>query len=290
MARTALVTAQAMDAERTRLENVGVSRGVLPIVRRMRLDVLRTYKAGGNPTESIRSAMARLQRELLDGMVAADLQARLRTLSIQRKARGLRLSAYDDAVAVLERRLQLPGTDIARLRATYDAAAASATGEIGTVLEREVSAAVAEAVRQGLPTRAGADLVRRAFDSAGASAENPYVFETIYRTQLQTAYSAARWNQNEDPAIQEILWGYEYVAVMDDRTTDLCVELDGVRQPKDSAFWSRFTPPNHYGCRSQYIEIFTDQRIAEPTSVPSVTPFPGFANNPGEVFRSLVAA
>jgi len=287
------VQARVMDAERTRLENAGL-RAVLPSARRMRLAVVRAYQTGEDPHAPIRMALERVRASIRDGMVAADLQARLRSQAVARvamaKGKGLRLSAYDEAVKMLSDRLLVSPSDLASMTRQYDAAALAVTNDIGSVLERDVQAAVRDAVAQGLNTRDGADMIRRAFDSAGVTPDNPYLFETIYRTQLQTAYSAGRWQANADPAIQEILWGYEFAAVMDDRTTDICSELDGQRHPKDDPFWNRFTPPNHYGCRSQIIEVFVGDRLASPTGMPSVVPAEGFDFNPGLVFPGLRAA
>ncbi len=281
--------ARVMDAERIRLENTGL-RAVLPAARRMRLDVIRAYKSGNDPRASIAQALERVNQSLRTGMVAADLQARLRSSINSKVARGsLRLSAYDEAVRLLTDRLLVSESDLNALTTRYAGIAQSVTGELGSVLEREVQAAIADSVAQGLGARDGALAISRAFDAAGVTPDNPYLFETLYRTQLQTAYSAGRWQANEDPAIQEILWGYEYVAVMDDRTTDLCSELDGQRHAKDDGFWSRFTPPNHHNCRSQIIEIFVDDRLAVPTAIPLVQPADGFDFNPGTAFPRVAA-
>lgn len=281
-------SARLMDAERTRLENRGLST-IGPASRAMRRAVLSAYRTGNDPGEAIRAAMVKVADTLTDGMVAADLQARLRTQIVYRKVRkpkDLRLSAFDEARQLLERRLGMTGPQLSALRDQYRSAAVSATTEIGTSLERNVQEAIRDAIGQGLPTRQGASLVRKAFENSGVTIDRPYLFETVYRTQLQTAYSAGRWNAAKAPEIDEILWGFEYVGVMDDRTTDLCADLDGTRKAKGDAFWDRFTPPNHYNCRSQMIEVFNDDRLAVPTKTPDVTPAIGFANNPGEIFGS----
>lgn len=261
--RKADALARVMDAERIRLENTGL-RAVLPAARRMRVEVIRAYKTGNDPSASIAKALERVNESLRNGMVAADLQARLRSAVNARTARGgLRLSAYDEAVRLLTDRLLVSQSDLNTLSARYAGIAQSVTGELGTMLEREVQSAIAESVRQGLGSRDGALAIRQAFDSAGVTPDNPYLFETLYRTQLQTAYSAGRWQANEDPAIQEILWGYEYAAVMDDRTTDLCSELDGQRHPKGDRFWSRFTPPNHWNSVAEGTQITTRRGVRQ---------------------------
>jgi len=42
----------------------------------------------------------------------------------------------------------------------------------------------------------------------------------------------------------------EFDAVMDSRTTPICSPLNGTILPVNDPFWSKYYPPNHWGCRS----------------------------------------
>lgn len=42
----------------------------------------------------------------------------------------------------------------------------------------------------------------------------------------------------------------EFDAVMDNRTTIICSPLNGTLLPVSDPFWSKYYPPNHWGCRS----------------------------------------
>ncbi len=83
-------------------------------------------------------------------------------------------------------------------------------------------------------------------ETQGISESNPYWLELHYRNNMMTAYNSGRWTQIADNELVEFL---TYVSVMDDGTTELCTELDGVTKPKSDEFWVTFYPPNHHKCR-----------------------------------------
>jgi uncharacterized protein with gpF-like domain len=51
--------------------------------------------------------------------------------------------------------------------------------------------------------------------------------------------------------------GYEFVAIIDDYTTDQCEELDGMYFACDDPSCPK--PPLHYNCRSVLLPVFGDQ-------------------------------
>mgnify|MGYP002141662617 CR=1 FL=1 len=60
---------------------------------------------------------------------------------------------------------------------------------------------------------------------------------------------------------RDMIYGFQYTAVIDRRTTNLCMSLNGrVIGPNDSDFY-RLAPPNHTGCRSFWVEILKDEFI-----------------------------
>ncbi|WP_047396534.1 phage minor head protein [Chitinibacter sp. ZOR0017] len=76
---------------------------------------------------------------------------------------------------------------------------------------------------------------------------NPRRLETIFRTNLQAAYSAGRYQaQLEDTDLRP--W-WEYVAVLDNRTRPRHRALSGQIFRYDDSFWRSFYPPNGWNCR-----------------------------------------
>lgn len=135
-------------------------------------------------------------------------------------------------------------------------------------------------------------VLAEAFKANGIAPSNPYQIETIYRTQAQLAYSAGRFQTDQHPAIQEILWGYLYKTVGDSRVRPAHRILDGVTLPKDHEFWLYFWPPNSWNCRCSVISLFEERKIVLPPTGWEDLLFEDakdFSFNPGLVFTEAYA-
>ena len=84
--------------------------------------------------------------------------------------------------------------------------------------------------------------------------------ETIYRTNLQTAYQVGRYEQMTDPDVLEMRPNWMYVAVMDERTRPEHAALNGKVFPADDPFWNHWYPPNGYNCRCT-VETLSDSEM-----------------------------
>ena len=71
--------------------------------------------------------------------------------------------------------------------------------------------------------------------------------EVIYRTNMQNAYMAGRWQELQDN--RAAMPYLQYTAVMDNRTRPLHRELHGQVYHIDDPFWDTFYPPNGFNCR-----------------------------------------
>jgi len=121
------------------------------------------------------------------------------------------------------------------------------------------------------------------FDLLGISPAKSHVLETIFRTASSIGYGAGSWQAYQDPDIQDILWGYYYTAVGDDRTRENHLAADGVTLPKDHEFWQTMWVPNGYNCRCNIIALYDEQPIVEPPA--GAYPDEGWGYNPGIVIE-----
>lgn len=119
--------------------------------------------------------------------------------------------------------------------------------------------------------------------------------DTIYRTNMQTAYQAGRHTQMRESSRFEY---WEYRAVGDKRSRKEHLELDGLILHRDHPMWKRIFPPNGFGCRCSVTALTLRQALAkgyrEPKGTKAVTPSgrivdteawqpdEGFAGVPGE--------
>ena len=84
--------------------------------------------------------------------------------------------------------------------------------------------------------------------------------ERIARTETTRAYNQGMLDsyQKDDAVV-----GYEFVAIVDSRTTDRCLMLDGTIIHRDDPRLYELTPPLHVNCRSQLSPVFVfDDKIA----------------------------
>lgn len=78
---------------------------------------------------------------------------------------------------------------------------------------------------------------------------------TVVRTKTTEMFNEARKTYWEtDEIAKEIVEAYEFSAILDDRTSEICESLDG-KIFKKGDFIDRVTPPLHFNCRSVLIPI-----------------------------------
>jgi len=75
----------------------------------------------------------------------------------------------------------------------------------------------------------------------------PRRLDTIFRTNMQSAYMAGRYASQMQHVDTYPYW--EYVAVLDNRTRPAHRALSGSVYRYDDPFWQTFYPPNGYRCR-----------------------------------------
>jgi len=140
----------------------------------------------------------------------------------------------------------------------------------------EISTAEGETKQGFLKSLKDADLL----NSVGLG-ENNWYWELVQRNNAMSAYNGGRLQECLDNGDVEYL---EYIGIDDDRQSEICSKLDGIKLPKSDPFWLTHTPPNHHGCRSTIRPVIAGTQEAKviklTRKVPDVQPAKGFASNP----------
>ena len=81
------------------------------------------------------------------------------------------------------------------------------------------------------------------------------MIENAARTIVSQNINRGRQGYMFDQSNLEEIQAFQYSAIIDDRTTDICLALDGKIMSKDDEESQQFMPPNHYKCRSILVPI-----------------------------------
>jgi SPP1 gp7 family putative phage head morphogenesis protein len=190
---------------------------------------------------------------------------------------------FEAAIEAIQKRTPVP-------RAEWDAMAKlerEAAFTVSHVTEADVLQQVLDsleaAVRQGTDFEQFKDEVYlKLLESWGG--ERPGQLETIFRTNLMTAYNEGRHAIISAPTVKRARPYWRFDATMDDRTSDECAECDGTVLPADDPFWTEHTPPLHFNCRSVLVPLSDEE--AEDEGVddegPDADADEGFGEQPSE--------
>lgn len=194
----------------------------------------------------------------------ADLIGRRRVLLEAREAEGKsapRLFAatpvipnvpFSEAISDLIRRTPfLAGTakEVAKVYSREHGFAVAKSAEL-SITER-IQATIRRALKEGKPAPDTTEIIAKLGNFKRAYAE------TVYRTNLSTAYTAGRFRAASDPVVKLALPAFQYSAVKDStvrrgRSEDSGenhLALDKMIAPTDWEGWNVYAPPNGYNCR-----------------------------------------
>jgi SPP1 gp7 family putative phage head morphogenesis protein len=217
---------------------------------------------------------------LVDSMVTSDLIAR-------QKYKALSLSVFDTQITMYQKMLNMTRNQTRTLKESYRATAlielishAKGFGEVFTTVIQEL-------LLSGATTREAVRAIDERMERSGFTGEKPYQLHTLYRTASALAFGAGKWATVRSPDIDEILWGFEYTAIDDDRTRENHFAADGTILPKEHEFWQMMWPPNGYNCRCDVIPLYQPEALVFPPE--TAVPDDGWGFNAG-VSISAVAA
>lgn len=119
-----------------------------------------------------------------------------------------------------------------------------------------------------------ADMLAR-LPEAWSGEESPRL-ETIFRTNVMTAYNAGREAVFTAPAVKEVRPYSRFDAIDDSRTCDECEVLNGTTLPVDDPFWDGNSPPIHFSDRC--VKTGVSQAEADDAGGPDEAPEGDFAD------------
>lgn len=109
--------------------------------------------------------------------------------------------------------------------------------------------AVAKSIEDGLTFQQFEALMQEAYQKLGVTPLSPWHLETVFRTNILSAYQVGRYQQLTDPAVKKALPYWQYRGIMDSRIRPAHAAMNLFIAPVDDPIWKTWYPPNGYNCR-----------------------------------------
>lgn len=128
-------------------------------------------------------------------------------------------------------------------------------------LLKRIKGILIESIRAGNSTRDALAMIDEDLRSAGYDVDligevSQGRIERLVRTIEAKAYNEARAQQYKED--NDLIAAFQYSAVMDERTSELCEALDG--KVFSTAELDYYNPPNHFNCRSIIVPIVVGEK------------------------------
>lgn len=260
-----------MDRDRAQIER----RGAVPMQRigaRTVQAVLRAFRRDGEIAifDAMRNEFNEVESLLADAMIESHLVGAIREVNESPASMSLSIGQTKEFRNFIDRaldRLGMTDEDMSDLDRRYRIKARQVVQVAEDELEQSLQKAIQRTAAEGMTTRQATIALTNTFIKAGITPDNSFMVENLFRTHTQLAYSAGQWQVDQNPVLQDILWGYKYVTVADDRVRPEHVGFHGVTLPKDHPFWDENFPPNGWSCRCVAISLYDTEEEVEPDTV-----------------------
>lgn len=180
----------------------------------------------------------------------------------------------DTAIDYLKAKGLKPGFSYADALADENAASFTIAKMMDADLLADVKASLEDALATGKPFKEWADSILPALQAKGwvgrkavldpitgqtivAPLGTPGRLQTIFRTNMQSAYSVGQWEQIAAQAEEAPFLMYD--AIDDFRTRPEHAARDGQIHPVNSKFWKTYFPPCGWNCRCSAIQLSQDE-------------------------------
>ncbi len=169
---------------------------------------------------------------------------------------------YEAAIASFRKRVPMPDYAWDALEEEARQYAFKVSGVTQAEMVSEVYEAIDKAIAEGTTLKDFTEQIGATLTEAWGH-EDAFRVETIFRTNVQTAYSAGRTEMYSRPAVKEAAPFLRYDDIDDDRECDTCGDWHGTILAQDDPAWEDHTPPLHFNCRCQLTPLSQDEADEE---------------------------
>lgn len=196
---------------------------------------------------------------------------------------------WPEAIAAFKARGLISDRELEKLIDGYRERSVEARQLMLEHLRNRVRDELTRTLEEGGTFREFANAVRTEQQTFGIGGADLHYLETVYRTNIQTAYGAGRFRAINDPDVAAARPYWECRSVQDSRVVpNPCQVLNGKVFRVGNAATDILYAPNHFNCRCSSISLAADElegRRVWTTVPPGGAPAIGFDQSPA----SLVA-
>jgi SPP1 gp7 family putative phage head morphogenesis protein len=175
--------------------------------------------------------------------------------------------------------------ELSKMLATYADRSVEARALMLRRIQDEVRSKLDAAIAEGQTIGQWVDALESGKESLGITLDDPAYLETVFRTNVQSAYGAGRFRALTDPDVIAQRPYVQYRTTGDDFVRPSHALLDGKIFRADDPTWHAIAPPNGFNCRCSFVSLsqedFDAERASVSKSVPKgAEPDPGFDGPP----------
>lgn len=190
---------------------------------------------------------------------------------------------FKEAIAAFAKRVPMPKEEFNLLDQQAREYAFTVAGAAQADLVAEVYDAIGRAIEKGTTLEDFKGEVGGKLAEAWGG-DKPARLETIFRTNVQSAYTEGRYSVFSAPAVKEARPYFRY-ELIDDGTQaddDECLDCEGVVLPQDDPWWDTHIPPLHPNCRCSFTALSAEEAGEEgiDTEGPGAEAEDGFGGRP----------
>ena len=194
-----------------------------------------------------------------------------------------------EAISWFRSRVPLPMKTASRIVDASLVRGKLAREQLTEFVQEAIQGEISAALQDGKSLRWFTDHVQQILERSGFAPANPHHLETVFQTNLTSAYNAGRIAELQHPDVAAVFPWWQYTN--SDPVTEICQAMEGRVYRADDLIWKVYTPPNHYRCKSILTPVSRDDLDAEDLVVHRAPPRAGgVVLRPDVGFRRNVAA
>lgn len=204
---------------------------------------------------------------------------------------------FKNAVNFLKGRKVLEKSAYQQLEDAARARAFTVSGYTALEVLQQFSDSLVSAVEDGKTKEDFREEMNTFLEDHGYSAMNPWKSDTIFRTNIQTAYNAGHYQSMTSPETLRLRPYWQYKTAADGKVREAHALMHNVVYRADDPIWDIWYPPNGFRCRCTVVSLSkrqVEQRHLEVQDRPPrdvdydtgeirmATPDKGFSCNPAK--------